>query len=200
MTTMRRLGQLALAGMVLCAIWPAQARYISADPIGVEGGANLYGYTSGNPLAFTDPSGLYTEIIIWNGAGIGTSAYGHVSANINGVNHSFGPQGWDSRFPSAAAYAAHQMRFRSGSGTVLDLSGGQEMALEGCLRSSNSPYHLQRNNCGTQIQSCLEAVGAGVGRFVLPAELGRALFDSPAAIGQTHYPGPIRLAPMPIAP
>ncbi|MBL8438601.1 MAG: RHS repeat-associated core domain-containing protein [Zoogloeaceae bacterium] len=37
---------------------PRLGRYISADPIGVEGGANLYSYVGANPLSRADPEGL----------------------------------------------------------------------------------------------------------------------------------------------
>jgi len=65
----------------------ASARYVQADPIGLEGGMNLYGYVGGNPISRIDPSGL----IEWSGtavsAGIrnaGKTRYTLVSECIDG--------------------------------------------------------------------------------------------------------------------
>src|SRR5512144_61062 len=38
---------------------PIEGKFISKDPIGFEGGINLYGYVQGNPTSRRDPSGLY---------------------------------------------------------------------------------------------------------------------------------------------
>jgi RHS repeat-associated protein len=37
---------------------PGMHRFISQDPIGFAGGANVYAYVAGNPVTYTDPDGL----------------------------------------------------------------------------------------------------------------------------------------------
>ncbi len=52
---------------------PSIGRWLSADPIGEEGGVNLYGYLGGNPLNAIDPLGL-AKCKITTSSGLGFEA------------------------------------------------------------------------------------------------------------------------------
>jgi len=68
----------------------ANARWLTRDPIGYDGGQNLYGYVSGNPVMGADPSGLtdydakwvHREIMKWQLQGFWDAKTNHSGGGI----------------------------------------------------------------------------------------------------------------------
>jgi hypothetical protein len=67
---------------------PNTGRFTQQDPIGFAGGSNLYGYTGGDPVTFSDPTGLCP--ILRNGIpcfvswGLKGLAYGAIGGAVRG--------------------------------------------------------------------------------------------------------------------
>jgi len=76
---------------------PNVGRYLEADPIGMAGGLNTYGYAKAAPLVYIDPLGLETIVIIeFSRFGLGSELYGYhaaVYADNNGDPFLYDPGG-----------------------------------------------------------------------------------------------------------
>ncbi|MCC5901444.1 MAG: RHS domain-containing protein [Halomonas sp.] len=163
---------------------PQQGRYISQDPIGLNGGTNLYGYVT-NPTGMVDPLGLETTVTIWRPVGRGASSFGHVSTSINDTTYTYGPGGM-SVVPTSE-YISDNTDFRLGRGIHLDLTEEEEELLQNCMSNHNSSYNTLTNNCGTPVQNCLKQLGYDLGRNILPVSLGFSLLDSELFSGSEFY-------------
>ena len=173
---------------------PTQGRYTQGDPIGLGGGLNRFGYANQNALSYSDPLGLYTEVIRWANSPGFTGSWGKISGNIKGQNFSFGPSGWDTRYPTAQQYADRQKSpdiDREGRGIILQLSPLEEAKLASCLQKANN-YHGMNNNCGNPWRQCLDELGithSGNRPAVLPEDVMKIIGSSKRAAGNTSYSG-----------
>lgn len=164
---------------------PTIGRWTTKDPIGFAGGdTNLYSYVGQDPMSYIDPSGLYSEVTIWEPTGWGSSSFGHVSANINGTVYSFGPGGmWIG--PAATYNTANS--FRNGVGIQLSLSSAQESAFGQSLSGSQGNYNSITNNCGDAVERGLKAAGVNIGNSLLPVSIGNNLLSVPQFGGANFY-------------
>jgi RHS repeat-associated protein len=74
-------------------------RWLTPDPIGLDGGLNVYSFCGNNPLMFSDPSGLDEVIIHQNSNGFGMGSHALV-----GLVDAKGRVTWYGYYPSNPGY------------------------------------------------------------------------------------------------
>jgi len=97
---------------------PSTGRYIESDPIGLDGGLNLYSYVGGNPISYVDPLGL--DKTNWdnrNGGVLQGPTNGNWGGQCwSGGQYSCGQSGVGRKPPTdsaGACYKAHDLGYSS---------------------------------------------------------------------------------------
>jgi RHS repeat-associated protein len=121
---------------------PGLARFLTRDPLGQAGGANLYGYVGNNPTSFADPLGLFSQEDAFV-AGFGI---------LGGIGGAWACLGNPLCIAGGAALGAATARYELGHdvGAAVD-TGAQAAALAGSL-------------------GCLSTFPPGGGQLSLPFE------------------------------
>jgi hypothetical protein len=123
-----------------------------------------------DPIDAIDPSGLQTQVILWNPVGWFESSQGHVSTIIDDLSYSWGPGKGNSvlnkccepgemDIEPAQQFLNKNTAFRDGLGYVLNLTDPQEAGFRQFLKNYSGDYTLWGRNCGNPVVEGLDSVG-----------------------------------------
>ena len=149
---------------------PVTGRWLSRDPIGEDGGINLYGYVFNDPIGLVDQLGLDVTVGLYEGA----SGFGHIGVAVNsGTTCGFYPKqtGVGVLLGKDTPGAWGQDTAKQIKNVTIKTTPDQDAAVQKHLdaqKQSPGNYNLYNRNCATQAGEALKAGGIKVPDTIMP--------------------------------
>ncbi|WP_240502879.1 RHS repeat-associated core domain-containing protein [Stenotrophomonas sp. TD3] len=155
---------------------PASGRFVTSDPLGLQGGISTYGYVKGNPLASVDPDGMQAipllppPPVVTGAPGAAGTYNGGDLSNPNG-NWDFGPKINSDSLRNALK--AGEMLGVGPNGILNPLSPASQMAValikSACADGDDDDFVA---DCQSHIQGCKTTCTRAGGDFRQPGVWG----------------------------
>jgi RHS repeat-associated protein len=144
---------------------PSIGRFVSRDPIGLDGGINLYAYVLNNPVNYTDPTGLYAASSSASFGGFGGGGDGKGAPNMS--NSSVYPSSSGNPFALASSSGQNLVRFAANDVDPYSLPTMPMRGVDGKVYDTHPvPGHSTASDGMSLAVGVLGVIGAPVAKGV----------------------------------